>query len=149
MSDSPRILVVEDDPALADLLCAVVEEEGVALTDSAPSVRAARAMLGLDPDGEPQFSAVLLDIGLPDGSGIELCRAIRARHPQLPVIVVTARRDDDAMEASFAAGATDYVRKPVGVRELLARLRAALVRAGVADPALDLRDRPSFAIMRG
>ncbi|MFT3728875.1 MAG: response regulator transcription factor [Terricaulis sp.] len=122
--NAQRVLVVEDDRPLRVTLCATLRAEGhVAL--EAGSVREARASLAqMRPD------LVVLDLGLPDADGMVLLRELRAQGDLLPVLVLTARGDEEAKVAALDAGADDYVTKPFGVPELLARVRSAL-RHGV------------------
>jgi DNA-binding response OmpR family regulator len=118
-----RILVVEDDALLGDALQAGLRNAGFAvdwLRDGAAAEVALR--------GEP-FSAVVLDLGLPRLSGLDLLRGLRARGDSTPVIVVTARDALDDRVRGLDSGADDYVVKPVAIAELAARLRALVRRS--------------------
>lgn len=119
-----RLLIVEDDPALAKGLAAALERRGFA-SDSAPGVEDATQMLGV-----AQYAAVLLDLGLPDGDGIALIQKLRAAGNPLPIIAITARSGLDDRVLGLNAGADDYVTKPFDVDELVARLNAVLRRQG-------------------
>ena len=120
-----RILVVEDEVPLRRFLRATLSSRDYALLE-AGSVREAEQLLT---SGRPDL--VLLDLQLPDGDGVDFARAIR-EWTQVPVIVVSARgREEDKVRA-LDAGADDYLTKPFGVDELLARIRAALRRAARA-----------------
>ena len=114
------VLVVEDDPLIASSLARALGSKGYdALTAS--SVAAATAALDARvPD------LVLLDLGLPDGDGEEVCRLLARRHPHVPVIVLTARREEADVVISLEMGAVDYVVKPFRLAELLARVAAHL-----------------------
>jgi two-component system response regulator QseB len=118
-----RILLVEDDALLGDALQAGLRNAGFAV-DWLRDGTAAEAALR----GEP-FSALVLDLGLPRLSGIDLLRGLRARGDHTPVIVVTARDALDDRVRGLDSGADDYVVKPVAIAELAARLRALVRRS--------------------
>jgi two-component system response regulator MprA len=128
-----RILVVEDDHALRDVLRRGLRDEGF---DTVPARDGATA-LRLAGDG---IDAAVLDVGLPDADGRDVCQAIRANGFLAPVIFLTAHHHLTDRLAGFAAGGDDYLPKPFHLTELAARLRAALKRAGPgpADTAGDL-----------
>ncbi len=119
-----RLLVVEDDPTIAEPLGTGLRREGfeVDLVDSG-----ARALAAGECD------LVLLDLGLPDLDGRVVCRQLRERSP-VPIIVVTARGDEIDRVMLLELGADDYVVKPFGFRELVARIRAVLRRTGGNQP---------------
>jgi two-component system, OmpR family, response regulator len=116
-----RILVVEDDPHIRTLILRVLKENGFEAT-SARDAREATAALK-----EAVFDLLLLDVMLPGGSGLDLCRDIR-RTSQVPIIMVSARGDEIDRVVGLEVGADDYVPKPFGAKELLARIRALLRR---------------------
>ena len=118
-----KVLVVEDDREIRGLLMSVLAVEGFEVR-SAVSVSEARALLEHDsPD------LVILDLGLPDGDGADLLRRVRtAASP--PVVIVSARHEEAQKVALLDAGADDYLVKPFGVGELLARIRVALRHRG-------------------
>jgi two-component system phosphate regulon response regulator PhoB len=121
----PLVLVVEDEPALATLLRYNLEKEGFAVTEAHDGEEALLQLSERTPD------AVLLDWMLPQVSGLEICRRIR-RTPQwrgLPVIILTAKGEEVDRVRGLEGGADDYVVKPFGVTELLARLKAVMRRA--------------------
>ncbi|MCL2551934.1 MAG: response regulator transcription factor [Actinomycetia bacterium] len=122
-----RVLVVEDDPRIAGLLVRGLEGAGYA----AASVADGRGALTADPEPD----VVLLDLGLPDVDGAEVCRRLR-RRSGVAIIVVTARGEEPDRVAALDAGADDYLVKPFGLAELLARIRAVLRRVRPAGPAL-------------
>lgn len=113
-----RVLIVEDDPAIGQQLVKGLDRAGCRplLVDTALA-----ALQATD------AAMVLLDLGLPDLDGVEVCRRIRRRSP-VPVIVVTARGAEPARVAALDAGADDYLVKPFGFAELTARMRAVLRR---------------------
>jgi two-component system KDP operon response regulator KdpE len=121
------ILVVEDEPQMRRFLRASLGAEGYRVQEAWTVADAVRIVTAEHPD------AVLLDLGLPDGDGLELVRRVR-EWSSIPVIVVSARGREDDKVAALDAGADDYLPKPFGTKELLARLRVALrhVRAGSA-----------------
>jgi two-component system, OmpR family, response regulator len=121
-----RLIVVEDDADLRSLLVRGLGEEGFA-------VRAASdAASGLALAGEPA-DALVIDVGLPDADGRDLCQALRSRGVTAPVLFLTARDAVTDRLSGFSAGGDDYLTKPFHFDELVARLRALLRRAG-ADP---------------
>jgi len=132
---NPLILVVEDEPALATLLRYNLEKEGFSVADAHDGEEALLQLSERTPD------AVLLDWMLPQVSGLEICRRIR-RTPQwrtLPVIMLTAKGEEADRVRGLEGGADDYVVKPFGVTELVARLRAVLRRARPTAGAETLR----------
>jgi DNA-binding response OmpR family regulator len=121
-----RLLVVEDDPDLRSLLRRGLAEEGFDVT-TAPDGATALEMAH-DAD------ALIVDIGLPDADGRDVCQALRARGNDAPVLFLTAKDAVTDRLSGFSAGGDDYVVKPFHFGELVARLRSLLRRAG-ADPA--------------
>ncbi|MET0577447.1 MAG: response regulator transcription factor [Ilumatobacteraceae bacterium] len=123
------VLVVEDDPLIASSLARSLGSKGYDVA-TAPSVGAATAAVDVRvPD------LVLLDLGLPDGDGEEVCRLLARHHPHVPVIVLTARREEADVVIGLEMGAVDYVVKPFRLAELLARVAAQLrFAAGRVDP---------------
>ena len=130
---SSRILLLEDDPAIAGTVAFALQREGFAV-DHVLLVGAARASVAA---ATPALA--ILDVGLPDGSGLDLCRewrqsgvdALRA----LPVLMLTARAEELDRVVGLELGADDYLTKPFSPRELVARVRALLRRAALAPPA--------------
>lgn len=120
--DKPTILVVEDEPAIADTIQYALESEGFRCLRLEGGAGVEEAL-----DRQP-VALVVLDIGLPDMSGIEVCRRIRQRH-DVPVIFLTARGGEVDRVVGLELGADDYVTKPFSPRELAARVKAVLRRA--------------------
>jgi DNA-binding response OmpR family regulator len=118
-------LLVEDDPSIAEPLVAALQREGHEVAWSSTGAE------GLAAAG-PGVDLVLLDLGLPDIDGLEVCRQIRTRLPDLPVLMLTARAEEVDAVVGLDAGADDYVTKPFRLAELMARIRAALRRAPAA-----------------
>ena len=121
-----RFLLVEDDPMIGDTLRAALRMEGHAV-DWVRDAAAAEATLASE-----AFDLVLLDLGLPQGDGLQVLRGLRARGNATPVIVLTARDGPGDRVAGLDAGADDYLVKPFGAAELLARVRAQLRRQALA-----------------
>lgn len=115
-----NILIIEDFEDTAELLRAVVEEEGFSATICG------RAEEGIRAFENGQSAAVLLDWVLPDSSGIEVCRHLRAGSPLVPILIVSGRDDETSISRGLDAGADDYIVKPFRRGELVARLEAHL-----------------------
>ncbi|MEM7306355.1 MAG: response regulator transcription factor [Planctomycetota bacterium] len=122
-SNVPRILLVEDDPQLRSRLDASLSAAGYA-SATAASVAEARAVLA------GGFDLILLDLGLPDADGLELCRELRSAGDRTPIIVVSARDATRQRVRGLDLGADDFVSKPFQLEELFARVRSVLRRAG-------------------
>jgi two-component system OmpR family response regulator len=117
-----RILMVEDDPEITELLEQYLDKYGLeVLSVSLPSVALEKLKV-------EHYDLVLLDLGLPQMDGLELCRQIKAEHPELPVIISTARADVSDKVIAFDVGADDYIAKPYEPRELVARIQAIIKR---------------------
>ncbi|MEU5208667.1 response regulator transcription factor [Streptomyces sp. NPDC020742] len=123
------VLVVEDDHALRDVLVRGLRDEGFATVSAYDGATALRL-------AEPEVDAVVLDVGLPDADGRDVCQAMRARGFRRPVVFLTAHHGLSDRLSGFAAGGDDYLPKPFHLAELTARLRAALKRSGAAEPAV-------------
>ena len=119
MSAAVKILVVDDEPPIRNLLRMGLAARGYEVLE-APNGRIALELLERKPD------LVILDLGLPDIDGLELLRRIRGARESLPVVVLSSRGDEAGKVAALDLGADDYVTKPFGIDELLARMRAAL-----------------------
>lgn len=121
-----HLLLVEDDPGLGKGLKVALELSSYQVT-WVESVHEAEREIAKQP-----FDLVLLDLNLPDGSGLRVAKTSRRERPELPIIILTASGDEDSVVAGLEAGAADYVRKPFGNKELLARVKVAL--RGKAEP---------------
>jgi two-component system response regulator RegX3 len=121
MADAPLILVVDDEQSYRDALRVALEREGFRVEVAADGMEA------LDRFDSGRPALVLLDVMLPRVSGVDVCREIRAKS-QVPIIMVTARNAEIDAVVGLEVGADDYVTKPFRLRELVARVRAALRR---------------------
>jgi DNA-binding response OmpR family regulator len=128
-SHQRKILVVEDDPAIREALLEAVEADGhagVGAADGAAAVRLFEA---------GSFDLVLLDLMLPVMNGYDVCRRIREKDKRVPVVMLTAKGEEIDKVLGLELGADDYVTKPFGPRELVARMHAAFRRADLAAEA--------------
>ncbi len=140
-----RILVIEDDPAVARSLTAGLERDGYTVTTCATGSEGTAHARTYPPD------LILLDVRLPDLSGFDVCREIRRLGLRQPVIMLTVRGEETDKVLGLEMGADDYVTKPFSLRELLARIRAQLRRAygDLAPAGADLLYVGDLAIDRG
>ena len=116
---SPELLIVEDDEAIGRSLCEALEAAGY---DACWVRTGAEAMASVG------MRLVILDLGLPDVDGIEVCRRLRATNPDIQILILTARAEEIDVVVGLDAGADDYLVKPFRLAELLARVRARLRR---------------------
>jgi two-component system, OmpR family, KDP operon response regulator KdpE len=139
----PRVLVVDDEPQIVRGLKIILRSAGY-VVEAAENKADALALLAAKPP-----DALVLDLVLPDGEGVEVCREVR-RWSRLPIVVLSAVGDEREKVRALDAGADDYVTKPFGTDELLARLRAVLRRSvgetgssviEIGDLVIDLADR--------
>jgi two-component system, OmpR family, response regulator len=121
-SESPLILIVEDDASLRVLIARTLKENGFRTTLASAAPDMWRAMKVAPPD------LILLDVMLPGTNGLDLCRAIRLQQNDVPIIMISAQTDEVDRVLGLEFGADDYVPKPFGTKELLARVRAILRR---------------------
>ncbi|MGH3882019.1 MAG: response regulator transcription factor [Pseudonocardiaceae bacterium] len=124
----PRVLVVEDDETIGSVLDSSLRAHGHHVVWQRTGRRALRAA------AETEFDLVLLDLGLPDLDGVEVCRQLRASNPTTVLVILTARTEEMDVVVGLEAGADDYLTKPVRLAELLARVRAHLRRVAPATP---------------
>lgn len=114
-----KVLVVDDEPPIRKLLRVGLATQGYQVID-APNARKAIELMAQKPD------LVILDLGLPDMQGMDLLKSIREQNDAVPIVVLSSRADETAKVQALDFGADDYVTKPFGINELLARIRAAL-----------------------
>src|SRR5215468_11192786 len=120
MSPVPaKVLVIDDEPPIRKLLRMGLSTQGYQIIE-APDGKTALNLLSREPD------LIILDLGLPDIPGHELLQRIRARNERVPIVVLSSRGDEAGKVQALDSGADDYVTKPFGMDELLARMRAAL-----------------------
>ena len=117
-----RLLLVEDNPQIVKGLTYTLQGEGYALTACGTLCAAQTTVFGAP------FDLAIVDLNLPDGSGTELVRLIKDRLPELPVLILTARDDENDVVKGFELGADDYVTKPFGSRALVSRIKNLLRR---------------------
>jgi two-component system KDP operon response regulator KdpE len=118
-----NVLVVEDDAGIRQSLFETLNALGFVIGEAGNGEEALVRLRMID------YDAVLLDINMPGMGGIETCRRIHQSHPRLPIIMLTVRDEEDDKVEALDAGADDYVTKPFQIRELTARLRAAIRRS--------------------
>ena len=116
MANFYQVLLVEDDPLIAKTLKMSLPHKGFEV------LACGSYQKGLEAFQTSAFSIILLDINLPDGNGLELCKEFRKTNPDIPILMLTARVDETTAVQGFESGADDYIRKPYGVRELAARM---------------------------
>lgn len=130
-----EILIAEDDDDVRKWLAVALESEGHAVRQTADGVAALAAVREKRPD------LVVLDVMMPRKDGLETCRDLRALHPQLPILMLTARTSDEDKIRGYEAGVDDYATKPFSMKVLFARIAALLRRANSPGAV-----RPSFTI---
>ncbi len=128
MTSAPTILIVDDDPEIRSLLGRYLSGQSFRV-ETAANRRDCEMRIS---QGAPDL--VVLDVMLPDGSGLEICRDLRARRPHLPIIMLTALKEDVDRIIGLEIGADDYLGKPFNPRELVARIKAVLRRAAQEAP---------------
>jgi two-component system, OmpR family, KDP operon response regulator KdpE len=143
VSPSSRVLVVDDEPQIVRGLKIILRDAGYTVESAETKAQALALLASRPPD------ALVLDLVLPDGQGVEVCREVR-RWSRLPILVLSAIGDEREKVRALDAGADDYVTKPFGTDELLARLRAVLRRSAdqsggselsIGDLVIDVPDR--------
>ena len=133
VTEMNTILLVEDDKAIVENLVEILKREGYRV-ENAKGQQEALELLPLF-----LFDLCLLDISLSEGNGFALCRAIKDKEPDLPVIFLTASGDEYSVVAGFDMGADDYVKKPFRPMELLSRIKNVLRRSGKAQSVVEIR----------
>lgn len=134
-----KILLIEDDPNITDFMKVVIEREHYELRTVTTGMEALSALQSDD------FSILLLDLGLPDIDGIDLLSILRKRM-ELPIIIISARNNENEKVQALDIGADDYVTKPFGTNELLARIRTALRHRKVAIETMEILENCDLKI---
>ena len=132
---SQRILIIEDEPDIRKTLEYNLSREGFDV------ICASSLSEGKDSINAAKFSLILLDLMLPDGSGLDLCRELKSdpKKNLIPIIILTAKDDEVDKVVGFELGADDYVTKPFSVRELILRVKAVLKRGNVKSESLEVQ----------
>lgn len=131
---SPRILIVDEDEALTDLLSRAIELEGWTAHVAPTGGEALGAIVEFVPD------IILLDVGLPDMAGLAVARFVRELHIDTPIVFLTGRASHEDRMAAYAAGGDDYVTKPFGLDELIDHLEPIVRRLGLAESSRRVGD---------
>lgn len=141
-----KVLLVEDDDGIAGPLEAGLVHHGYQVVRVSEGRQVDTAI-----HGDAPADIVLLDLGLPDMDGLDVCRSIRASKPRLPIIVISARGSEIDRVVGLELGADDYLAKPFGMRELVARIRAVMRRVELPVPGSrdGLQDAPSSDLPTG
>jgi DNA-binding response OmpR family regulator len=139
---SQRILVVDDDPTVTEVVAGYLDRAGFAVDRAADGPAALAVAAARPPD------LVVLDLMLPGLDGLEVCRLLRRERPPLPVVMLTARGDEEDRILGLEVGADDYVTKPFSPRELVLRVSSVLRRSGGGPPSGSGPPRPQ-TLLRG
>jgi DNA-binding response OmpR family regulator len=138
----PKVLVVEDDPTMAEMVEYNLRAQGLEVevaSDGGEGLRKAR---------KHEFSLVLLDVMLPSIDGLKVADDLRRTRPDVPILIVSARAEEDTKLRGFAAGADDYLTKPFSMEELVARVKALLRRSRVEALRTEVPSELSFGDLR-
>ena len=125
-----KVLIVEDDPIISKSLLLNLAAHGYEVRHS-PDLKQSFEL-----NQKEKLDLILLDLNLPDGHGFQLLKAIRQKGSRIPIIILTAQTHEDTVVEGLQLGASDYIRKPFGSRELLARIKAALHQPQIFDQKL-------------
>ena len=137
IDDAPlRVLVVDDDAMVAEVVATYLQRAGLAVSRAASGTQALELVAAWVPD------LVVLDLTLPDLDGLAVCQRIRVHRPNLPVVILTARGDEDERVLGLQTGADDYVTKPFSPRELVLRVQSVLRRSGSGPAPVEVPAEP-------
>lgn len=131
--DQKRILLVDDDPALSTLVSAILEHDGKKVDVADTAARGSKLAL------ENYYDLIILDLGLPDGNGYDICSSLRQQDIITPVLILTGEHDSEVMVSCLKSGADDYLTKPFDGEELLARIEAITRRSNLRQEERTLR----------
>lgn len=145
LTQATRILVVEDEDLIREMLVLSLEEEGFEVTTAADGRTALSMFQDAEPaDGEFQYDLLILDLMLPQINGLDLCRLLRYQGNFVPILILSAKASETDRVLGLEVGADDYLTKPFSMRELIARCRALLRRQRLSalpqTPMLQIRD---------
>ena len=132
MSDQKTVLIVEDEKNIVDILRFNLQRSGYAILEAYDGEEGLRQALSANPD------LILLDVMLPKMNGFDVCKALREKGSNVPVIILTAREEESDKVLGLEIGADDYITKPFSMRELVARVGANIRRTAMAVPSGDL-----------
>lgn len=140
-----RVLVVEDEELIREMLVLALEEEGYGVVTATDGRLAVEHLKNTEPNsGEPGFDLVILDLMLPQINGLDICRLIRHQNNPVPILMLSAKGSETDRVLGLEVGADDYLTKPFSVRELVARCRALLRRQRLSalpqTPVLQYKD---------
>lgn len=138
MSGQIHILIVDDDPEIRSLLARYLGVQGFRVSAASNRSECESQLAVSEPD------LIVLDVMLPDGSGLDICRGLQERRPRKPVILLTALKEDVDRIVGLEIGADDYLGKPFNPRELVARIKAVLRRSGHEDQVVPETKAYSF-----
>ena len=137
IDDAPlRVLVVDDDAMVGEVVATYLQRAGLAVSRAASGTQALELVAAWVPD------LVVLDLTLPDLDGLTVCQRIRVHRPNLPVVILTARGDEDERVLGLQTGADDYVTKPFSPRELVLRVQSVLRRSGSGPAPVEVPAEP-------
>lgn len=139
MTGQIHLLIVDDDPEIRSLLARYLGGQGFRVSVAANRSECESLLADSDPD------LVVLDVMLPDGSGLDICRSMQGRRPRTPVILLTALKEDVDRIVGLEIGADDYLGKPFNPRELVARIKAVLRRSDHEEQVFPEAKSYSFA----
>src|SRR5215213_10279638 len=128
MSETNRVLVVDDEPNIVDVIAMALRFQGFTVESAGTGAAALAAHRDFKPD------LIVLDVMLPDMEGFDVARRLGAQHARVPIIFLTARDDTDDKIRGLTIGGDDYVTKPFSLEELVARIRSILRRSGLTEP---------------